>query len=208
MTIPYDPNIPDNLMSFDQWQQPMLNNFQSLYKAFMANHVAILSEDQGNSEDQGKHTNIDMLSNSGDFEINLNEMNIFSQLDEKNISQLFLKFEYNNNPTQYTAGANVNSQSSIDNFIGNTFIPGGFQLLIRKFSIGSTLTVPTTILLPNHPSSEIISIIVFPDNTAVNCAINTTISNFYTFIINYSAFSSGGFKIPSTLYYAVLRRLT
>lgn len=116
MTIPYDPKVPalaDNSLATSQPQ--ILNNFSTLYEAFLRNHIPLDSVSNA-----GNHTIIELLQQENPVQTDINELSVYSKDVEGQTDQVFMRFQNNGTEFQFT---NYQIYTVNDNSFF-TFIPG------------------------------------------------------------------------------------
>lgn len=102
MTAPlppvYNPKIPENPgSSIGKDQINFLNNFSTLYDAFLVNHVALDA-----SSGAGNHTIIELLEQENQFQTDQGEISFYSKLANGQSDQIFLRYQGNQTEFQYT----------------------------------------------------------------------------------------------------------
>lgn len=130
MTTPiYDPSVPERPSDSYATSQPeFLANFISLYQAFLKNHEPI------SGTNQGVHTILELLQQTGDAQTDLNEISFYSKNVDGQTAQVFVRI--NNNGTAYQL---TNYQIYSLNQIANqtsyfTVLPGKFLVYFGFFT--------------------------------------------------------------------------
>lgn len=130
MTTPiYDPGVPERPSdSYSTSQPEFLANFISLYQAFLKNHQPI------SGTNQGVHTILELLQQTGDAQTDLNEISFYSKNVDGQTAQVFVRI--NNNGTAYQL---TNYQIYSLNQVANqtsyfTVLPGKFLVYFGSFT--------------------------------------------------------------------------
>ena len=197
----YDPFIPQSTQKFSAWQPPMLVNFEELFTAFAVNHIQMASVVQPSQTEQGKHTFVDMLQGTGNFETNANQVNIFTKLDGNNVSQLWVKFLSNQNETQYTACENINYTPKIT----QSSLPGPFVIFSGTWVTNGAN--PTSIPVTSPGQGKPLCALVYSNSTGTTGPfIYTTLQN-NSVTVNFTQIGGRPIKVPSSIYYIIFCEL-
>lgn len=209
MTTPiFDPGVPERFSDALATSQPeILNNFISLYQAFLKNHVPISDTGEGN------HTIIELLEKEAGPQVDFNEISFYCKNVEGQTDQVFVRFSNNGTEFQLTNYQIYSLQKPTNQDAYFTFLPG--KLLVY---FGYFLTLPNNILNLNPPiAKNIISVDVCPvifspftpaatDKPIVNLIKNTDgIINQLTFINN--NLNKLGSTAPPSCYYMVVANI-
>jgi hypothetical protein len=93
----YNPTVPERLGdTFAVTQKDLQDNFQSLFNAFSANHVAM------NETNAGNHTFINLLERANPILTNLSEIAIYSKDVEGQTDQMFFRYQGEGIEFQFT----------------------------------------------------------------------------------------------------------
>lgn len=170
MTTPaYDPNIPQFLNDSLAITQPQfLRNFQTLFDAFLQNHVTI------NDPNGGNHTFINLLQQLNSIETNPSEISIYTKDIEDQTTQVFFRYQGNGQEFQFT---NYQLYSIPPTIVNNvtirtqyfTVLPGKIMVYFGMFL---SLTEKTLTLFP--PVAKNIMTVSF-------CPIGTAVAKFQTY---------------------------
>lgn len=97
VTPDYSPNEPQPNDSLGESQPNFLNNFQSLYDAFLKNHVSLDDVALG-----GKHKVVQLLEQPKAFETGPGEFSIYAKNLNRQTNQIFMRYQGNGTEFQYT----------------------------------------------------------------------------------------------------------
>lgn len=145
MTTPnlYDPNVPeleDNSLAFSQPQ--IQNNLSKLYDAFKKNHVPL---DGGSTA--GNHTIIELLQQTGNPQVDINQIALFCKLLSGNTNQLCVRYEQNGTRLAYSCY----QLYSVDSYNYFTFLPGNLIIYFGSFNTVAENKLPNNILTLKPP---------------------------------------------------------
>jgi len=126
---PYNENIPKPNDDLASTQPNFLNNFFQLYEAFKKNHGEL---DVG-AANEGNHTVVEMLQQSGSFETNAGEISVYSKIVEGQTDQLFLRYQENGTEVQITNYQIYGPVQLAGQSIYMTFLPGKLLVLFGAF---------------------------------------------------------------------------
>jgi len=176
---PYDPNQPPRAnSSIGQAQFEFQNNFSKLFNAFKKDHVSLDA-----ASNAGNHTVIELLQQTGDFQTNIDEINIYSKKASRQTAQLFLRQQNNANEIQLTNYQIYSLKSTSKQIEYFTFLPGGivvyFGTVFNRIS-GNIINlrpaicrrIISVVLCPNQPTPS------YPSWVEVQ-ALPTNVDRFY-----------------------------
>ena len=95
----YNPNIPQRKNTLADSQIDFLNNFSTLYTAFMANHIPLDAVSGA-----GNHTNVQMFEQqkNDQFQTNVDEISVYCKNVEGQTDQIFLRYQGNQDEFQFS----------------------------------------------------------------------------------------------------------
>lgn len=160
MTIPiFDTGVPERFSDALATTQPeLLNNFISLYQAFLKNHVAISETGAGN------HTIIELLEQGGDPQTGLNDISFYSKNVEGQTDQVFVRMSSNGTAYQLSNYQLYSMPHPTDQQNYFTILPGKLLVYFGYFN-----TLPDNILLLNPPiAKNIVSVDFCPHGFGAN----------------------------------------
>ncbi len=97
VTPDYSPNEPQPGDALGESQPNFLNNFQSLYDAFLKNHMSLDDVSLG-----GKHKVVQLLEQPKAFETGPGELSIYAKNLNRQTNQIFMRYQGNGPEFQYT----------------------------------------------------------------------------------------------------------
>lgn len=135
--IPYDRNVPaDRGDSLSETQPQLLNNFETLFNAFLRNHISLDA-----ASNAGNHTVIELLRQQNALQTNLNEFSIYAKNVVGQTDQVFMRFQSNGLELQFTNYQIYSTSPS--NFF--TFLPGNIIVYFGRIPLGNPVfdLIPT-----------------------------------------------------------------
>jgi hypothetical protein len=137
MTIPppvYNPNIPSGPSdSIGKNQSDFLNNFSTLYQAFLKNHVPLDAPSGA-----GNHTIVQLLDQTSQFQTDLGEISLYANTVSDQTDQLFMQYQGNQTPFQFSNYQLYTLQPINNPTQFFTFLPGNilvyFGMITVKFT--------------------------------------------------------------------------
>ncbi len=142
----YDPNVPEfRSDSLKTTQQPLQDNFQALFNAFLVNHVSINDA----VDTPGNHTLINLIEQVQAIQTEVDEINIYSKDDPDTTDQLFFRYQGNGQEFQFTDYQIYSTPPVTDNKVVTTgfftFLPG--KVIVYFGSItGNRPLIPITLV--------------------------------------------------------------
>ena len=190
MSLPnpvYTTNIPQPKNIIGNSQDQFLQNFQTLYNAFAANHIALDAVSGA-----GNHTVIQLTETpvTTNFQTNMNEVSLYAREVQGQTDQLFMRFEGNQPEFQFSNQQPTITHSPFVNTTFITFLPGNLVVFFGTVgAVGSISFNP-------YPLSNVVS--------ATFCAEGTTPRNtpFTNLIKTGDKYTS--INIPGNYYYFMI----
>ena len=136
MTTPdYSPNEPQPNDTLGESQPNFLNNFQSLYDAFLKNHVSL-----DDATLAGKHKVIQLLEQPKAFQTGPGEFSVYSKDVDGQTDQIFMRYQGDGTEFQFTNYQLYALPQDPFSFRGFTFLPG--KLLVYFGVFNATFGTP------------------------------------------------------------------
>lgn len=126
----YDPTVPEHLSDTFKTSQPQLkNNFQTLFEAFLVNHISI--NDPSNA---GNHTFVDLLEQSNSILTDIGQIAIYTKDVKGQTDQVFFRYQNQGQEFQFTNYQlySLPPQTGVNQFF--TFLPGRVIVYFGSFT--------------------------------------------------------------------------
>lgn len=184
----YNPEIPQREDFIADGQTGFLDNFTTLYDAFVKNHVAL-----DDATNPGDHTNIQLVEQTQSPSTQSQEISIYSKKVDGQTDQLFMRYPSNGKEFQITNYQIYSIPATATQEAYFSFLPGGIIVYFGTSFCAGTTTFNINI---NPPVKQnIMGVNLGGIGTAQvqpNVSLQTPVNGFYNNLILSSASNSTG----------------
>jgi hypothetical protein len=203
----YNPNVPQGpSSSIGQGQQDFLLNFQTLYDAFVKDHIALDA-----AADKGNHTVIELLQQTEQFQTNAGEISIYSKNISEQTDQVFLRYPGNQDEFRFTNYQIYPLEPLPFQTSYITFLPGNILVYFGVFVPNLAPPEVSALVLLPYVAKNIISVNLTPLGFSTGGILNVkyppnidTVSAIPGIITQINVKSSFGIQIAPRCYYIVV----